>query len=135
MKTLSLIRTTLLTALDGAQPVEVAISWGLGASRMEHPRVIVQPVSAGAGKRYIGMPVGWEGEIAIRAQARDLDTAQTIFDAIAAAVPAASTITDTAYAPGWSLRMVADRPIPGLTGPTSATVGAYYRAMLLPRMP
>lgn len=135
MKTLSLIRTTLLAAIEAAIPVEVALSWGLGAARLEAPRVIIQPINAGAPKRYIGMPLGWTGEIAIRAQARDLDAAQVIFDEVAAAVPTSTTITDAAYAPGWSLRLIADRPIPGLTGPTTATIGAYYRAMLLPRMP
>lgn len=133
MKTLTLIRTAILTALDGAQPVEVTVQWGLGAARYEHPRIIVQVAGQGTPKRYIGMPLGWQGEIAVRAQAPTIDAAQTILTA--AALPASIAITDADYAPGWSLRLTPDRPIPGLTGAASATIGTMYRAMLLPVMP
>lgn len=133
MKTLTLIRTALLGTIEALIPVEVALSWGLASASREGPRLIVQPVSSGQPKRYIGLPLGWMGEIAVRAQADTMDAAQTLFTEVAAGVPASLTLDDPDYAPGWSLRLLPDRPIPGLTGPTTATVGAIYRAMLLPR--
>lgn len=133
MKTLTLIRSAVLALLEAAQPTEVAISWGLSSSSRELPRVIVQTVGAGQPLRYIGMPLGWQGELVLRAQAATVEEAQAHLSAAAAGLPASLTIADPDYAPGWSLRLQPDRPVPGLTGPTTITVGLFYRAMLLPR--
>lgn len=127
---LAIVRAAFLDWLIPAAP-DGRAQWGMGGKDVM-PFILIQPTLPGAPKRYIGMPAGWRGEIAVRARAKTMDEAQMFFTEVANAIPAAANLTDETYTPGWVVQVLSIRPIIGFTG-GPGTVGAVYRVWLTPK--
>lgn len=117
---LDALKTATLTALAG-----LPAQWGLGGGKPVAPVILVQPNTQGVALRYIGQAPGWRGEVAVRAQAKDADTAQAYLDQAAAVL---TTLVDGTYRMRWTPL----RPILGHTGPQVTTRGAVYRVEVMP---
>lgn len=123
---LKIVRQSLLATLAPLTPDGRAF-WGLGGSPRDLPRVIVQPSGAGKLIKYVGMPVGWEGEIAVRVYAATLDDAEQLLRVIASQLLAAYQVTSEIDESLWDMGIHSIRPLPSLNGPTVAVSGIAYR--------
>lgn len=127
---LSLVRQAFLDAIIPATP-DGRACWGMGGVFKDAPRVIVQPTGPGKAVRYIGMPSGWEGEIAVRAQTQTLQDCDALLMVAIGSLFARMSITDSDGLP-WLLSLRSVRPIPGLPGPVSAVSGVVYLVRVVP---
>lgn len=129
----TLLRTAVLGWLDDIDPTFAGgIHWGTVRAPRDLPLIQTFISDPGQVKRYIGMPTGWITAITLRAIAADAEQAQAVLLQAAAAIPPTASLTDTDYAPGWSIRFRPQRAIPGVPQQKSTSQGLRYRVTILP---
>ena len=123
---LKIVRQSLLATLVPLAPDGRAF-WGVGGSIKELPRIIVQMTGSGKLIKYVGMPLGWEGEIAVRVYAQSIDDAEQLLRTITAELLAAYQVTSEIDESLWDLSLRSVKPLPSLAGQSVAVSGIAYR--------
>lgn len=123
---LKIVRQSLLATLVPLAPDGRAF-WGVGGSIKELPRIIVQMTGSGKLIKYVGMPLGWQGEIAVRVYAATLDDAEQLLRVITAELLAAYQVTSEIDESLWDMGLRSIKPLPSLNGPTTAVAGIAYQ--------
>ena len=112
----------LLTPLaDGGMHWQRAQLPPAGASYVL-PMIVAGVTDDGTVRRYFGGGALWRGPASVRCVATDLAGAETLARAVAAALPASSSVADPAGGAPWTLALRMEPPRPATPGASMAEV-------------